>query len=228
MKNKLLKGAHLSEKKCREILQLFCDDLTATQIAEISGVSRVTVNSYFRRIRSIIAGFCEQHNTPGNNKELEACMSNMYSKDQPGSLNGYYGFFVNNGKIGSTWLDDCCVKQLTGDILNEGGLTGNIQGCQAVADCNDWKLYWMHNGDYSLSAHKTDIAVFWAHTKGRLQKFRGLNKSTLYFHIKECEFRYNFRHNDILPVLSEIINNKQITRQYVAGEYMQASAKNIF
>lgn len=55
----MLKGAHLSERKCREILHYFCEDLTATQIAAITGVSRVTVNAYLKLIRTRLAQFCE-------------------------------------------------------------------------------------------------------------------------------------------------------------------------
>ncbi len=62
MKNKYLKGAHLSERKVRELIKLFCDDLTATQIASITGISRITVNAYFKLIRTHIARFCEEHN----------------------------------------------------------------------------------------------------------------------------------------------------------------------
>ncbi len=59
MKNKFLKGAHLSERKFKEILKLFSEDLTATQIANISGVSRVTINSYLKKIRLQIVKYCE-------------------------------------------------------------------------------------------------------------------------------------------------------------------------
>ena len=89
MKNKLLKGAHLSEKKCREILQLFCDDLTATQIAEISGVSRVTVNNYFRLIRSVIAGFCEHSNQLRNMIYGET----LAKTPDTDCAKGFYGFY---------------------------------------------------------------------------------------------------------------------------------------
>ena len=62
MKNKMLKRSHLSEKKCREIIQLFSEDLTATQVANITGVSRVTINNYLKLIRTHIAKYVEdQH-----------------------------------------------------------------------------------------------------------------------------------------------------------------------
>ena len=66
MKNSMLKGAHLSEGKSQDILRYFSEDLTATQIANLTGVSRVTVNNYFRTIRLRIARHCEEKNPSSN------------------------------------------------------------------------------------------------------------------------------------------------------------------
>jgi transposase-like protein len=44
----------LSSKKVDMVLRCFCEDLTATTTASISGVNRNTVNSYFREIRERI------------------------------------------------------------------------------------------------------------------------------------------------------------------------------
>lgn len=220
MKNKLLKGAHLSEKKCREILQLFCDDLTATQIAEISGVSRVTVNNYFRLIRSVIAGFCE-HNNQLRNIIYGDTLANISGDDETGSLKGFYGFYITDGRIGTSWLKNFTDQSLT-NINNRSAAAGMLPGYDAIADCNDWRLYWVNGKEHLAPADGANIAGFWTHTKGRLQKFRGLNKNTLYLHIKECEFRYNFRHSDILPVLSDIINNKKHLHSDFSGSYETA------
>ena len=35
----------------------------------------------------------------------------------------------------------------------------------------------------------------------RFSKFRGINKSTFYLHLKECEFRYNNKEKDIYKLL---------------------------
>lgn len=61
MKNRFLKGAHVSEVKINELLKLFSDDLNATQIAGISGISRITVNSYLKMIRTLLAEHCEDY-----------------------------------------------------------------------------------------------------------------------------------------------------------------------
>lgn len=199
----------MPDRKCREILELFCDDLTATQIAGISGVSRVTVNNYFRIIRSAIASFCE---------------AGVYMEHQPFAFNdgvicvpdnnpsAFYGFCLNKGKISTGWLKNIClatIQQLhNGHGAKDVGSIPCFEAYHAVADCNNWNLYWLaaNKGVSDRVNALPEITGFWKHTKSRLQKFRGMNKNTLYLHIKECEFRYNFRNDDMLIVLTDIIN----------------------
>ena len=38
---------------------------------------------------------------------------------------------------------------------------------------------------------------FWGLAKVRLSKFRGMNKDTFYLHLKECEFRFNHRKENL-------------------------------
>lgn len=57
--NKYVYRWGVSEAKFRQRLKLFCLDLTATQTAEITGLSRNSVNKYLKAIRQRIARFCE-------------------------------------------------------------------------------------------------------------------------------------------------------------------------
>ena len=211
MKNKLLKGAHLSERKYREILQLFCDDLTATQIAEISGISRVTINSYFKLMRNRIASH-DKGITP-------------FSVNEEGVLNqdagsnfaecSYYGFLVVQDKMQTHLLNDIdnqSIRLLSG--ISSGAIISNeslpyLGKYHAIADCTSWNLYWMEtkqNGQLNELKLFPEINNFWHYTKSRLLKFRGMDKKSLYLHIRECEFRYNFRNEDLYSVLINIIN----------------------
>ncbi|QHU89675.1 IS1595 family transposase [Candidatus Saccharibacteria bacterium oral taxon 955] len=45
--------------------------------------------------------------------------------------------------------------------------------------------------------HINGIENFWGITKVRLAKLRGLRKDHFNLHLKECEFRYNMRHEEI-------------------------------
>ena|GEM_PF-5113026 len=50
-KSKYIKHTHISEGKFREILRLFCADLTSTQIAEVAKVKRNTINRILQLLR---------------------------------------------------------------------------------------------------------------------------------------------------------------------------------
>ena len=57
-KNKYIKSSKISEAKFREIISYFVADLSATQIANLSGVSRNSINKYLMGVRQRIYAFC--------------------------------------------------------------------------------------------------------------------------------------------------------------------------
>lgn len=201
-------------------MQLFCDDLTATQIAEISGVSRVTINNYFKLIRNRIATYCKENKTHIINAGAGS------SIDEP----VYYGFSVVNNKVQTHWLNNIHaghVQQLQdmkpGGTISESLLPGS-EGLQAMADCTNWNLYWISSGlqkPFAQAEHLSDINSFWQYTKGRLLKFRGMSRKTLCLHIKECEFRYNFRDEELYPALMNIISTNETVTDF-SGAYSLA------
>ncbi len=58
-KNKDVPNSHLSERKFRELLRLFCADVTALSAASLTGLNRNTVNRYYGLLRVRIAEICE-------------------------------------------------------------------------------------------------------------------------------------------------------------------------
>lgn len=55
MKNRYLTHSHISEKKFREILKYFAKDFTADQTADLTHISRVTINRLYAQFRLRIA-----------------------------------------------------------------------------------------------------------------------------------------------------------------------------
>ena len=58
-KNRYAKSSKLSEAKFRFLVKLFAADLTAVQIARVSGLNRNTVNRYLRLIRERLLQYCD-------------------------------------------------------------------------------------------------------------------------------------------------------------------------
>mgnify|MGYP001584205214 CR=1 FL=1 len=51
MKNKYVIRSRISEKKFRQIIKLFSEDLSATQISHLTELSRQSINKYLMAIR---------------------------------------------------------------------------------------------------------------------------------------------------------------------------------
>ena len=59
-------------------------------------------------------------------------------------------------------------------------------------------------------SHINGIEGFWGYAKTRLAKFRGISKPKFYIHLKECEFRYNNRKDNLYKILLKLIRENPL------------------
>lgn len=52
-------------------------------------------------------------------------------------------------------------------------------------------------------SHINGIEGFWGYAKTRLSKFKGMHKTTFYLHLKETEYRYNYRNENLYNLVIE-------------------------
>ena len=60
MKNKYIIRSRISEKKFREILKYFAEDIEASKISNLTKISEVTICKIFREIRILMSKECEK------------------------------------------------------------------------------------------------------------------------------------------------------------------------
>ena len=131
MKNRYLKGAHLSERKVRELIKLFSEDLTATQIANITGISRITVNAYFKLIRTHIAKFCEERNPfhfTNGTMVYHVSENGEVASNGEASKKSFYGIFKNDETIYTDKTTMVLSLQAYRDLLEAGKAKINWDG----------------------------------------------------------------------------------------------------
>lgn len=216
MKNKYLKGAHLSERKFKEILKLFSEDLTATQIANISGVSRVTVNSYLKKIRLQIVKYCEsvmpeqvsypkiQHR---NGHDTAVAVKSEVDRIVKPVI---FGIYKSDNKVFTEILPEVSRSMIQAiargrSVLETVVTADRIRRFHGVVDLGQYRLYNLGGNHGENGKQLDDVDGFWGLTKHRLAKFKGLNRNTAYLHLKECEFRYNYRSEDLYQVLLNLL-----------------------
>jgi len=61
-----------------------------------------------------------------------------------------------------------------------------------------------------INNHINGIENFWGLCKVRLTRFRGIKKEHFLLHLKECEFRYNNRGQDIYKILLKNFRNNPL------------------
>lgn len=222
-RNRYKKRARISERKFREIVKLFSLDLNASQIAEITGLNRNTINRYLTEIRKRIAEHCEA--TSPLRGEVEVDESYFGARRVPGRRGrGAYGktivfgIFQRNGYVYTEIVPDCSKRTLQAVIRGRVSPDTVIhsdtwRGYNGLVDLGYKKHYRVKHGEDEFAnkkSHINGIESFWGFAKTRLSRFRGMSKSTFLLHLKETEFRFNNRDNNLYKVLLKLIENNPL------------------
>ncbi len=210
--------SRISQRKIRRILRLFSVDLNAVQIAELTGLHRNTVNRYLRIIRQMIAQYCEEQSPFSGVVEVdESYFGSRHVKGKRGRGAGgktiVFGIYKRNGKVYTRIVPDVSRASLKAVIKGKVTLDSVIHSDQwkaynGLVDVGYMKHYRInHSVEYANSvSHINGIESFWSFAKTRLSKFRGMNKQTFYLHLKESEFRFNYRQENLYKLLLKLTN----------------------
>ena len=72
----------------------------------------------------------------------------------------------------------------------------------------------MHHGKNEFArgnSHINGIESFWGYAKNRLVKFKGMDKNMFNLHLKECEFRFNNRKQNIYKFCLECLEKSRLS-----------------
>ena len=193
----------------------FCEDITASKTAALISINRNTINRYYNLFRQKIAASASNE---GNlfSGEVECDESYFGAKRIRGKRGRgaagktpVFGLLKRDGNVYVEIVKNCSKQSLMPII--QGKI---LEGSTVYTD--GWKAYdgLILNGyDHFRIFHSSDefargknhvngIESFWSFAKRRLAKFNGLTDHKFFLHLKECEFRFNHRHEkNLLLVL---------------------------
>ena len=194
MKNKYLKRSKVSEAKYRQVVRLFCDDLSAVQIAALSGLERKTVNRLLMDLRHRIAGFCEKQSPLKGEVEID---ESYFGPRQ------VYTQIVPNASRKA-------LKQVIKERIDPSSTvySDGWRDCDALIDWGYRRHYRINHARHEFAAGRNrinGIESFWGVAKVCLAAKRGLRSEYFNLHLKECEFRRNMRRKDMYQELLKIL-----------------------
>jgi len=198
MNNKYVNRAKISEAKFRELIRFFSLDLNAIQIAKITHLNRNTVNRYLKEIRKKIDMYCiststfKRFNISVDDETDNSCFV-ILIRESSGVIAADLYLRPKDKAMGKE------------DWLN---IYENSE-YHLLIDPEKESHYYLVNSPMS-SIHRirvNRIENFWSHSKSRLAKFKGLQTTTIRYHLRECDFRYNNRNKDLYNQVLKIIRN---------------------
>lgn len=221
-KNKYVRRAKISEYKFRKMVRYFAEDLSATQIALKTAINRNTVNRYLNEIRERIVEFSEQYapfteemaeerelffdSTVTEHDEIEQA-DNLGTK-----LANNLGILKRRGKVYVDMLANCTAAKLRSILQGKAAEEVTVHAVEVKSEDGFVAVGYDHDKSYANKpSYVENLDNFWQFVKNRTGKFQGLAKHKTYLHLKESEFRFNFRNDDIYDVMLKLILAKPIS-----------------
>lgn len=215
-KNRYIACAKISESKTRFIVRLFALDLIASQISELSRVNRNTVNRLVLGLRERIAVHCDAGlATIAGSEILKPAPPPARTPALAAARQGIFlaGITAHNGLISTEMVPSELQETALRLLRNRGDfsltrLAEPWPGYDSLVDLGRRKYTRIKYNTMGSVRHGPRIAMpesFWGFAKNRLTRFRGLHRHTLYHHLKECEFRFNFRDQNLYRMLLALL-----------------------
>ena len=201
--NRYYRRSKISEAKFRQIVRLFALDLTATDTAELCGVSVRSTNEIFQKIRHRMFEFCTTQSPFSG--EIEADESYFGAKRIRGKRGRgaggktiVFGLLKRGVSVYTEIVPDASKSTLQAIIRgkvdpNSIIHTDGWRGYDGLVDIGVDKHFRVNHGNNEFvrgSKHVNGIESFWSFAKHRLVKFNGVKKSKFELHLKETEFRF--------------------------------------
>ena len=212
-----LRYAKISTFKIRKILKCFSEDLSASKTASLLELNVNTTERYYTIFREKIA----QHALVAGKLSGEVEIDESYfgarrvrGKRGRGAAGKtpVFGILKRNGKVFVTVVKNCSRKELLpviqGKILE--GSTIHTDGWRAydgllLNGYDHYRVFHSKNEFVRGKSHVNGIESFWSFAKRRLSKFNGIPSHKFSLYLKECEFRFNHRKENLYTALLNVL-----------------------
>ena len=212
-----MNNSKLSRYKQKKIMKAFALELTATQAAELLGINRNTINSYYRFFRQQILS----HQKKQFAQEIgEIELDESYFGGRRKGLKGrttiqkvpVFGLLKRGGNVYIEVVPDVTARTLRTIIKK------HVDGT-SILYSDSYRSYdglvldgfehhrINHSKEFARGRrnHINGIESFWSYAKAKLSKFYGVRRQDYPLYLKEIEFRFNLRGGNVEKALLNII-----------------------
>jgi len=201
-------------KKDLLILYYFYLEISARRAANELNLNYKSIHRKFMKFRKAIADYCNQQ-AKKLNGELELDESYFGGKRKGNRGRGaknktiVFGILERKGKIYTKIVENVSAETLMNEIKNKTnkGSVFYTDGWKSYASLEQYGKHNVIDHDKKLVEnynHINGIEGFWSFAKERFHKYHGISKTNYPFYVKEMEFRFNHRNENVFKLLIDI------------------------
>ena len=224
MKNKYVRRSKISEAKFRKIIRYFNLELDSQKIAALTSLNRNTVNRYLGRIRTRIVELCEaqaQSCHPDMAKGVNRQDGAPTLQVVPAGDEGLpvFGIRSRNDHIYTALFPNGVrrkLRRLTHSDTSSQSLSVPKEWCyyDGIVDLNGRWHYRL--SPFSPDVNATEaiqdlIEAFLGFARKRLLALHLNGNDHFNLYLKECEFRFNNRNEDLYQLLLKRFRDKPLS-----------------
>ena len=223
MKNRYVHHAHISEARFRQVLKLFCADVPALTAGALAGLSVQSTQRLYDRLRLRLLDLAVEEARPfaGEVEVDESYFGPRRVRGKRGRGAGgktpVIGLLKRGGKVFTEIVENCSKQAL------EPIIKGQVLSASTVFT-DGWRAYdglvlggykhhriHHHQNEFARGKnHVNGIESFWSFTKLRLAKLRGIRAEYFILHLKESEWRWNHRADNLYLLLLKQLRSEPL------------------
>lgn len=216
--NKYYRSAKIGEAKFREVLRCFGEDLTASSTARMTGVTVRSVNDIFIRLRRRLAAISNCKSSLSGIIEVDESYFGPHRvKGKRGRGAGdktiVFGILKRGDEVWTQIVPNAKKRTLQRLIRGKVSLDSVIHsdgwvGYDGLVDVGFAKHLRVRHADNEFAVkenHINEIESFWGYAKHRLARFKGIRQEKFFLHLKETEFRFNHRKDNLYKLMLRIL-----------------------
>ena len=221
--NRYYKCSKLSEVRFRYVLRLFSLDLTASGAARLTGLSTRAVNALYLRLRRRCLAWNPVPAEVAGAVELDERYfgpRRVRGKRGRGASGKpiVFGLFKRGGQVYTEIVPDCPEKTLQAIVRGKIDVAAMVnpdgwRGHDGLVDVGFDRHFRARHGqdEFAQGASPINgIASFWSFATARLHQFNGVPKHPCLLHLKESEFRFNHRCEDLYKLLLKLLRQQPL------------------
>ena len=207
----------------RKVLKLFCADIPARTVGGLTGLSVQGTQSLYDglRLRIMALTLAEARPFAGEVEIDESYFGARRVRGKRGRGAGgktpVIGLLKRGGKVFTEIVENCSKQALMpiieGQVLSEATVYTDGWKSYDGLVVGGYKHHRIHHHQNQFARgknHVNGIESFWSFTKLRLAKLRGIRAHYFFLHLKESEWRWNHRHDNLYLILLKNLRSKPL------------------